>query len=216
LPIWEIERRIQRVEAKNSSGEPRELPEAPVGVPDSFSEHVKLMFDLQALAFASDVTRVFALKLGRDASNPVDPESGFKGAFHSASHHGEREDRIVDFQRINTYHVSMIPYLLEKLKSTPDADGSTLLDNSVILYGSPMGDSNLHNHKRCPLFIAGHAGGRLKGGLHIRAADGTPMANAMLSVLNALCADQMTEFGDSTAALDLNSAPANPAPTAGV
>ncbi|PYQ82230.1 MAG: hypothetical protein DMG03_18225, partial [Acidobacteria bacterium] len=104
--VREIERRIQRVEAKNSSGEPRELPEAPVGVPDSFSEHVKLMFDLQALAFASDVTRVFALKLGRDASNRVYPESGFKGAFHSASHHGEREDRIVDFQRINTYHVS--------------------------------------------------------------------------------------------------------------
>ena len=202
--VREIERRIQRVEAKNSSGEPRELPEAPVGVPDSFSEHVKLMFDLQALAFASDVTRVFALKLGRDASNRVYPESGFKGAFHSASHHGEREDRIVDFQRINTYHVSMIPYLLEKLKSTPDADGSTLLDNSVIIYGSPMGDSNLHNHKRCPIFIAGHAGGRLKGGLHLRAPDGTPMANLMLSVMHKLGVDDMQQFGDSTGEFDLN------------
>ena len=202
--VREIERRIQRVEAKNSSGEPRELPEAPVGVPDSFSEHVKLMFDLQALAFASDVTRVFALKLGRDASNRVYPDSGFKGAFHSASHHGEREDRIVDFQRINTYHVSMIPYLLEKLKSTPDADGSTLLDNSVIIYGSPMGDSNLHNHKRCPIFIAGHAGGRLKGGLHLRAPDGTPMANLMLSVMHKLGVDDMQQFGDSTGEFDLN------------
>jgi len=202
--VREIERRIQRVEAKNSSGEPRELPEAPVGVPDSFSEHVKLMFDLQALAFASDVTRVFALKLGRDASNRVYPDSGFKGAFHSASHHGEREDRIVDFQKINTYHVSMVPYLLEKLKSTPDADGSTLLDNSVIIYGSPMGDSNLHNHKRCPIFIAGHAGGRLKGGLHLRAADGTPMANLMLSVMHKLGVDDMQQFGDSTGEFDLN------------
>ena len=202
--VREIERRIQRVEAKNSSGEPRELPEAPVGVPDSFSEHVKLMFDLQALAFASDVTRVFALKLGRDASNRVYPDSGFKGAFHSASHHGEREDRIVDFQKINTYHVSMVPYLLEKLKSTPDGDGSTLLDNSVIIYGSPMGDSNLHNHKRCPIFIAGHAGGRLKGGLHLRAPDGTPMANLMLSVMHKLGVDDMQQFGDSTGEFDLN------------
>src|SRR5438552_11377098 len=91
--VREIERRIQKVEAHNTSGESRELPEAPIGLPDSFSEHVKLMFDLQALAFASDITRVFALKLGRDASNRVYPESGFKGAFHSSSHHGEREDR---------------------------------------------------------------------------------------------------------------------------
>jgi hypothetical protein len=211
--VREIERRIQQVEARNTSGEQRELPEAPVGVPDSFSEHVKLMFDLQALAFASDTTRVFSFKLGRDASNRVYPESGFKGAFHSASHHGEREERIMDFQKINNYHVSMVPYLLEKLQRTPDGDG-TLLDNSVILYGSPMGDSNLHNHKRCPLFIAGHAGGRLKGGVHIRTADGTPMANAMLSVMNALCAEQMTEFGDATAALDLNMVQTSPAPTA--
>ena len=202
--VREIERRIQRVEAKNASGEPRELPEAPIGVPDSFSEHVKLMFDLQALAFASDITRVFAFKLGRDASNRVYPESGFKGAFHSSSHHGEREDRILDFQKINTYHVSLIPYLLEKLKRTPDGDG-TLLDNALIIYGSPMGDSNLHNHKRVPLFIAGRAGGQLKGGLHLRAADGTPLANVMLSVLQKLGIADMQQFGDSTAAFDLNS-----------
>src|SRR5438034_3137408 len=143
--VREIERRIQKVEKYNSSGESRDLPGAPIGVPDSFSDHVKLMFDLQALAFASDLTRVFSFKLGRDASNRVYPESGFKGAFHSASHHGEREERIMDFQKINNYHVSMVPYLLEKLKNTPDGEG-TLLDNSLILYGSPMGDSNLHNH----------------------------------------------------------------------
>src|SRR5207249_9253343 len=118
--VREIERRIQKVEAYNSSGEPRDLPGAPIGVPDSFSEHVKLMFDLQALAFASDLTRVFSFKLGRDASNRTFPDSGFKGAFHSSSHHGEREERIVDFQTINTYHVSMIPYFLEKLKNTAE------------------------------------------------------------------------------------------------
>ena len=214
--VREIERRIQQVEARNKSGEQRELPEAPVGVPDSFSEHVKLMFDLQALAFASDTTRVFAFKLGRDASNRVYPESGFNGAFHSASHHGEREERIMDFKKINDYHVSMVPYFLEKLKSTPDGPGGneTLLDNALVLYGSPMGDSNLHNHKRCPLFVAGHAGGTLKGGLHIRVADGTPMANAMLSVLNAVGFDDLKQFGDSTAALDLNQVQTAPAPTA--
>jgi hypothetical protein len=202
--VREIERRIQKIEAHNASGEARELPEAPIGVPDSFSEHVKLMFDLQALAFASDITRVFALKLGRDASNRVYPESGFKGAFHSSSHHGEREERILDFQKINTYHVSMVPYLLAKLKNTPDGDGN-LLDNSLIMYGSPMGDSNLHNHKRCPLFLAGRAGGQLKGGLHLRAADGTPMANVMLAVLRRLGATS-AQFGDSTGELDLNAA----------
>ena len=205
--VREVERRIQKVEAYNSSGEARELPGAPIGVPDSFSEHVKLMFDLQALAFASDITRVFAFKLGRDASNRTYPESGFNGAFHSTSHHGERENTILEFARINHYHVSMIPYFLEKLKNTPDGDGN-LLDNSLVIYGSPMGDSHIHNHKRCPLFLAGHAGGRLKGGLHLQAADGTPMANVMLSVLHTLGFDDMTSFGDSTGAFDLTSAPA--------
>jgi len=202
--IREIERRIQKVEAYNSIGEPRDLPGAPIGVPDSFSEHVKLMFDLQALAFASDLTRVFAFKLGRDASNRTYPESGFKGAFHSSSHHGEKEERIAEFATINTYHVSMIPYFLEKLKNTPDGEGN-LLDNTLVIYGSPMGDSNLHNHKRVPFFLAGHAGGAIKGGVHIKAPDGTPLANAMLGVLNALGVEE-TGFGDSTAAMDLNNA----------
>src|SRR6266545_109123 len=203
--VREIERRIQKVEKYNSSGEARDLPGAPIGVPDSFSEHVKLMFDLQALAFASDLTRVFSFKLGRDASNRTYPESGFKGAFHSSSHHGEREARIVDFQTINTYHVSMIPYFLEKLKNTPDGD-SNLLENSLVMYGSPMGDSNLHNHKRVPFFVAGHAGGALKGGVHVRASDGTPLANAMLSVLHKVGFDDLSSFGDSTAEMDLNNA----------
>jgi hypothetical protein len=203
--VREIERRIQKIEAHNSTGEQRELPGAPVGVPDSFSEHVKLMFDLQALAFASDITRVFAFKLGRDASNRAFPESGFKGAFHSASHHQEKEERLLDFAKINKYHVSLVPYFLEKLKNTPDGDGSNVLDNSVIIYGSPMGDSNVHNHKRVPMFIAGHAGGTLKGNLHVKAAEGTPMANAMLTVAHKLGLE-LPSFGDSTSELDLNAA----------
>ena len=203
--IREIERRIQRVEARNSSGESRAFPEAPIGVPDSFEEHVHIMMDLIAIAFASDTTRVFSFKLGRDASNRTYPESGFKGAFHSSSHHGEREERIVDFQTINTYHVSMIPYFLERLKNTPEGD-SNLLENTLVMYGSPMGDSNLHNHKRVPFFLAGHAGGALKGGVHVRAADGTPLANAMLGVLQKVGFDDVGSFGDSTAAMDLNAA----------
>jgi hypothetical protein len=203
--VREIERRIQKVEAYNTSGEQRELPGAPIGVPDSFTEHVKLMFDLQALAFASDLTRVFAFKLGRDASNRAFPESGYKGAFHSASHHQEKEDKILDFAKINKYHVSLVPYFLEKLKNTPDGEGGNLLDNSIVLYGSPMGDSNVHNHKRVPLFIAGHAGGTLKGNLHVKAAEGTPMANAMLTVANGLGLN-IPSFGDSTGELDLNAA----------
>ena len=201
--VREIERRIQRVEAYNRSGEPRDMPEAPVGVPDSFTEHVKLMFDLQALAFASDTTRVFSFKLGRDASSRVYPDSGVTTGFHPASHHQGREDRVLEFKKINDYHVSLVPYFLKKLKETPDGDGN-LLDNSLVIYGSPMGDSNIHNHKKCPLFLAGKMGGGLRGGLHVKATDGTPMANAFLSVLHKLGLDDMSAFGDSTAPLDLN------------
>ena len=204
--VREIERRIRKVEAFNSSGEARELPGAPVGVPDSFEEHVRLMFDLQALAFASDITRVFAFKLGRDASNRVYPESGVKMAFHSASHHQEREERITDYARINKYHVGMIPYFLEKLQTLKDSDDRPLLENTLVLYGSPMGNSNVHNHKRCPLFLVGHAGGRIKGGVHIKTPDETPMANAMLSVAHALGMD-MESFGDSTGTIDLGGTP---------
>jgi hypothetical protein len=203
--VREIERRIQKIEAYNRSGEVRELPEAPAGVPDDFEEHAKLMFDLQALAFASEITRVFSFKMSRDSSGRVYPKSGVNLSFHPASHHQGREDRVLQFAAINKYHVSLIPYFLEKLKSTPDGDG-TLLDHTLVVYGSPMGDSNVHNHKRCPLFLAGHAEGRLRGNLHIYTPDGTPMANAMLSMLHMLGLDDVKSFGDSTGALDLNTA----------
>ncbi|MGQ0734744.1 MAG: DUF1552 domain-containing protein [Acidobacteriota bacterium] len=203
--VREIERRIQRIEAQNASGEPRELPGAPVGVPDSFDDHVKLMFDLQALAFTSNLTRTFAFKLSRDVSGRVFKEAGVSTGFHNASHHNEREDRIREFARINRYHVGLVPYFLEKLKAAQDEEGS-VLDNTLIFYGSPMGNPNVHNHKRCPLFFAGHAGGRLKGGLHIKAGDGTPMANAFLTAMHMLGLDDMPAFGDSTGELDLNAA----------
>jgi len=205
--VREVERRIQRVEAHNASGEVRELPEAPIGVPDSFEEHVKLMLDLQVLAFATDVTRVFSFKMGRDGSARVYPDSGVRSAFHPASHHGEREDRVSDFNKINRYHVSMIPYFLNKLKNTQEGD-KNLLDNTVVLYGSPMGNSNVHNHKRCPLFLAGKGGGALRGNLHIKAADGTPMANAMLALMQDIGLTDEKTFGDSTGRLELNSVPA--------
>jgi hypothetical protein len=164
------------------------------------------MFDLQAVAFASDVTRVFSFKLGRDASSRAYPESGVKTGFHPASHHQEREDRIADFAKINTYHVSLIPYFLEKLKNTPDGDRN-LLENTLVLYGSPMGNSNVHNHKRCPLFLAGHAGGALKGNLHLKAPDGTPMANVMLTLMHNLGLDDVQKFGDATGTFDLTGTP---------
>ncbi|HXG89146.1 MAG TPA: DUF1552 domain-containing protein [Vicinamibacterales bacterium] len=203
--VREIERRIQKVEAANSSGEERQLPNSPVGVPDSFDDHVKLMFDLQALAFASDITRVFSFKLSRDVSGRVFPGTGVNTGFHNASHHNENEERIKQFEKINRHHVSLIPYFLDRLKRTADGD-ATLLDNTVVMYGSPMGNPNLHNHKRCPLFFAGKGAGALRGGMHVKAAAGTPMANAFLTLLHGFGLDDLASFGDSTGELSLTSA----------
>src|SRR5262249_1273194 len=120
--VREIERRIQNIEAFNSSGERRELPNAPIGVPDSYEEHVKLMFDLQAVALASELTRVFAFKMSRDVSGRVFPQTGVTTGFHNASHHNERAERILDLAKINKYHISLMPYFLERLNRTPDGD----------------------------------------------------------------------------------------------
>ena len=195
--VRELERRIAGVEARNLSGEVRDLPEAPAGVPDSFEEHMRLMFDLQALAFASDMTRVFSFKTGRDASGRVYPESGVDKPFHPASHHGGNEEAILDFFRINQYHVSMLPYFLDKLADLEEGDAS-LLDKTMIVFGSPMADGNLHNHRRCPLILLGGADGHLDGGQHIVAPDGEPMANVMLSLLHGLGLEDIESFGDST------------------
>lgn len=193
--VREIERRIQRIEKYNSSGEARALPAAPLGVPDSYEEHLKLMFDLQALAFMTDTTRVSALKMSRDVSGRVWPESGVKTPFHPCSHHGENPTRIAEFAKLNRYHVSLLPYFFQKLKDTPDGDGN-LLDHSMVLYGSPMGDSNVHNHKRVPMVLVGHANGKLKGNLHVRTKDGTPTANILLTMLHKLGVG-VESFGDS-------------------
>ncbi|WP_420439730.1 DUF1552 domain-containing protein [Candidatus Palauibacter sp.] len=208
--VREIERRIERVETQNRSGEERALPEAPAGVPDSFVEHVRLMFDLQALAFESDMTRVFSFKLGRDSSARVFPESGVDKPFHPASHHGADEGNIDDFAQINRFHVSMVPYLLERLRNTMDGE-TDLLEKTMVIYGSPMGDPNVHNHKRCPLFVVGGANGKLDGGVHVRAPAGTPMANAMLSLMHGLGLEDIEQFGDSTGALSLAAPSANAA-----
>ena len=200
--IREVERRIQRVEARNTSGDVRALPEAPAGVPDSFAEHVRLMFDIQALAFAADITRVFSFKMGRDGSSRTYPESGSDKPFHPASHHGGTEKGVKEFQLINKYHVAQLPYFLDKLKNITEGD-SNMLEQTMVIYGSPMGDPNLHNHRRCPLIVVGHAGGRLTGNQHIKAPDGTPMANAMLGMMHTLGMDDVKSFGDSTDALSL-------------
>jgi hypothetical protein len=203
--IREVERRIQRIEARNESSggsESRQLAGAPAGVPDSFEEHVKLMFDIQALAFAADITRVFSFKMGRDGSARVYPESGSDKPFHPASHHGGNEKGVKEFFLINKYHVSMLPYFLDKLKGIQEGE-SNMLDKTLIMYGSPMGDSNLHNHRRCPLILLGHANKQLAGNLHLKAPDSTPMANAMLSVMHTLGMNDLQSFGDSTTPFNL-------------
>ena len=200
--IREIERRIQRVEESNSSGAPRELPGAPPGVPDSYSQHMRLMFDLQILAFETDITRVVAFKTGRDASNRRFPESGSDRAFHPSSHHGSKEKGLMEFNKICQYRMSQLAYFLERLENTFDGDAS-LLDQSVIVWGSPMGDANLHNHRRCPLVLMGGASGQLQGGVHHKADDGTPMANVFLSLLHKLGHDDATAFGDSNGVFSL-------------
>ncbi len=200
--VREVERRIQKIEQYNSSGETRALPDAPIGVPDIWEDHIRLMFDLQALAFSSGVTRVSAFKMSRDVSQRVWPESGVRTAFHAASHHGGKPQSVEDFGKINRYHVGMVPYFLEKLKNTADGDGN-LLDHTVVLYGSGMGDGNLHNHKRCPLFLAGHGNGALKGNLHFKAPDGTPMANVFLTLLHRMGIGNVETFGDSTGEVEI-------------
>jgi hypothetical protein len=122
--------------------------------------------------------------------------------FHIASHHQDRDERILEFAKINKYHVSLLPYFFDRLNKTKEGD-STLLENVAIIYGSPMGNSNVHNHKRCPLLLAGHAGGALKGNLHLKAADGTPMANVMLALMQKI-GIEIDQFGDSTGPYELN------------
>ncbi len=194
--VREVERRIQKIERFNASNAAQTVTETPIGVPDTFEDHVKLMFDLQVLAFMTDVTRVSSFKLGRDVSSRVYPASGVKSPFHGLSHHGENPTKIEEFAKLNAYHVSKVAYFIDRLKSTPDGDGN-LLDHSLVLYGSPMGDSHVHEHKRIPVFLAGKANGKIAGNRHIRCSEGTPTANLLLSTLHRLDVD-IAKVGDST------------------
>jgi hypothetical protein len=195
--LRELERRIGLVEAQNSSGEERQMPEAPSGIPDKWEEHMQLMFDLQVLALQADLTRVITLISGVDQENRTHPESGTNASWHGASHHGNVPNQILDYNKINTYRLSQQTYFLEKMKNTMEGDKS-LLDKTAILWGSSMGDPNLHNHRRCPLILFGKANGALEGNLHLRSPKGTPMANVFVSLMQGLGHDDFAQIGDST------------------
>ncbi len=199
--IRELERRIGLIEEQNRSGEERAMPEAPSGIPDSWEKHVELMFDLQVLALQADLTRVITFVYGTQ-SNTAFPASGIRTPWHTSSHHGNMPANILAYNTINSYRMSQVAYLLERMKNTMEG-GSSLLDKTAIVWGSAMGDSNLHNHRQCPLLLLGHANGALEGNMHLRAPDGTPMANAFVSLMQGLGHDDFHRFGDSTGELPL-------------
>ena len=197
--VREIERRIQKADTQFPSD--LALPDAPVGVPESFDEHFKIMYDLQVLAFRAEITRVATMMYARDTSLSVYPQSGVRESFHVASHHSNARAQMDRFAIINRYHVQMLAYFLEKLKATPDGDG-TLLDHSMVLYGSSMSNGNQHDHDPLPVILAGGASGQLEGGRHVQSAPHTPMSNLLLSMVNKLGIDQ-AQHGDSTGLLDV-------------
>jgi hypothetical protein len=196
--IREIERRIEKA-AHQSQNNP-DLPEAPVGIPDSFTEHVKLMFDMQVLAYRADITRIATLMFARDASTVVYPESGVRAGFHSTSHHSNIRANMDQFALINAYHAKMLAHFLDRMQKTNDGDGS-LLDHSLVLYGSSMSNSNQHDHDPLPVLLAGGASGQLEGGRHLKYAPYTPMSNLLVSMLNKLGIPAEKQ-GDSTGILD--------------
>jgi hypothetical protein len=177
--VREIERRIQRAE-KQATTEIR-VPDAPVGIPESFEDHAMLQFDLLALALEADITRVFTFMISRDASQRVYPNLGLTEPHHSMSHHGGDETKIQNLVKLNTYHISLFGRFLDKLRSTPDGDGS-LLDHSLILWGSGMSESNTHSRLDIPTLLVGGGAGLLKGNRHIQAAPQTPFANLLLDL----------------------------------
>jgi hypothetical protein len=196
--IREIERRIQLSERQNSNSS-LAVPSSPAGIPDDHQEHSKLMFDLMALAFQADITRISTFMMAREVSYRTFPMLGIAEGFHPASHHQNDPARLENLTKINTYHVGLLAHFLGRLKATPDGDG-TLLDHSLILYGSGMSNSNVHNHSPLPILVAGGAAGKLKGGRHLKYPENTPMANLLLSVLNKAGVAQES-VGDSTGQL---------------
>jgi hypothetical protein len=197
--IREIERRIQK--ATQHSANDVNVPEAPVGIPEAFEDHIKLMFDLLTIAYRAEITRISTLMYARDTSGATYPASGVRDGFHGASHHSNVRANMDRYALINKYHVQMLGYFLEKLRATPDGDG-TLLDHSVVLYGSSMSNGNQHDHDPLPIVVAGGASGRLKGGRHMVYPAHTPMSNLMLALLDKLNVQQ-DSFGDSTGKLEI-------------
>jgi hypothetical protein len=197
--IREVERRIQK--ASQESSTELALPALPTGVPKDVEAHIKLMFDLQVLAWQADITRVTTLLMAKELSNAVYPKSGVRDAFHILSHHSNLRDNMDRFAVLNRYHVTLFTYLLDKLRSLPDGDG-TLLDHSLILYGSAMSDGNQHNHGPLPVILAGAASGTLKGGRHLRNPKDTTMSNLLVAMLDKL-AIPTEKFGDSTGMIQL-------------
>ena len=192
--IREVERQIQRAEAAASANL---LPglDRPVGVPQSFGDHAKLMFDLQVLAFQADITRVVTFQLTRELSNRTYPEIGVPDPHHPTSHHGGDPEKVAKIAKINTFHVSLFAEFLQKLQATPEGDG-TLLDNTVYLYGSGMGNPSLHDHVNLPILVAGGAATGMRGGRHIRYENGTSLGNLHLTLLDRVGV-HLDTFGDS-------------------
>ena len=197
--IREIERRIKTAEAQ--AGTNQNVPDAPVGTPETFDVHIKLMYDLLAIAYKSEITRVATLMYAKDLSPATFPESGNRGAFHGASHHANVKANMDNFAVINKYHVAMLAYFIDKLATTNDGDG-TLLDHSMILYGSSMSNGNQHDHDPLPIVLLGGAGGNLEGNRHIVTPKQTPMANLLLGMLDKVGVKKDT-FGDSTGVLTI-------------
>jgi hypothetical protein len=197
--VREIERRIQRAEAQAGQSLLPPTLDRPVGIPETFDDHAKLMYDLLALAFQADITRVFTFLIGREQTNQAYPEIGVPDPHHAMSHHGHNREKLDKYAKIGTYHVQLLAYFLEKLRSTPDGDGN-LLDRSMILYGSGISDGDQHSHVDLPLVLVG--GGMGMAGRHVKYPPYTPMANLFVTMLQQL--DIPTEkIGDSTGPLAL-------------
>ena len=195
--VREIERRIQLSERRGEDN--LDVPASPRGIPDDFVEHTKLMFDLMTIAFQAEITRISTFMMAREVSYRTFPMLGISEAFHPASHHQNDAGRLAQLTRIQTFHVSLLSYLLDKLRMTPDGDG-TLLDHSLVLYGGAMSNSNVHNHSPLPVLVAGGAVGKLKGGRHLKYPENTPMANLLLTILGTAGLEQ-DSVGDSTGPL---------------
>lgn len=194
--VREIERRLERAEAQLARNPDMVIPQAPAGIPFDYEAHVELMYDLMTIAYEADITRVFTFMMAREISNRTYPQVGVNEGHHAVSHHANRADKIQWNSQIQGYHVSLFKRFLEKLDSTPDGDGS-LLDNSLLLYGSNMSNSNAHDHFPLPNVLVGGARGRHSGGQHIKEVDHTPMTNLILTMLHK--ADVPVEsLGDST------------------